>query len=568
MHAPSRLGLALCLLVACDEAPHPQQAADVVFVGGTVWTMNPTRPRAEAVAVRGDRIVFVGSRADADAWIGEATRVVNLDGGMLLPGFQDAHVHVVDGGMALADCDLSGTTDREQVLATVAACAAAGDGWIRGGGFQLTFFPQGNPQAATLDAIVPGRPVYLTSSDAHSVWLNTRALELAGITAETPDPPAGRIERDPETGRPSGTLRETAIDLVADLLPPRTPEERIEGLRRGLAIANGFGITAYQEAEIDAENLAAYAALADRGELSARVSISLEVDPAKGPDQVDDLVALRERFEREGLRVGTAKLFVDGVIEAQTAALLEPYVGMGDFAGYLEIEPEPLTELVVELDRRGFQVHAHAIGDRAIRVTLDAIESAVQRNGRRDARHHLAHIQLWSPDDIGRMRDLGVIANFQPLWAWADPFITDLSEPYLGPERSRWMYPIRSLVDAGARVVFGSDWDVSTMNPLPAMEVGVSRRDPDDASSPVWLPEQRVDLQTMLAGYTIEAARVNFIEQETGSIEVGKKADLTLLDRDLSKIPVDDIGDARVVLTLFDGRVVFGADPEMGAGKG
>ena len=531
----------------------------MVLTGGMVWTGNPEMPRAQAVAVRGDMIAYVGSAAGAQSWIGESTEVVDLSGGMLLPGFQDSHVHVLEGGVALADCSLTSAEDAAEVLAEVARCAEEinDSGWLRGGGFQLTYFPNGNPQAAVLDEVVPDRPVFLTSSDGHSAWVNSLALEMAGVTAQTSDPPAGRIEREATTGNPTGTLRETAIELVSRLLPPRTREERIEGLRRGLEIARRLGITAFQEANVGPEDVAAYAHLADQGELTARASLSLSVDPEQGPSQVAELVTLRERHQEALLRISTAKLFVDGVIEAQTAALLEPYTGLGDFAGYLEFDTENLDEIVAELDRQGFQVHLHAIGDRAIRESLDALQKARILNGARDGRHHLAHIQLWSPQDIARMRELEVVANFQPLWAYADPFITDLTEPYLGPERSRWLYPIRSLVDSGARVAFGSDWDVSSMNPLPAIEVGVTRQDPEDPDSPIWLPEERVDLGTMLAGYTTGGAWLNFLETKTGSIEVGKAADLAVLDRDLFEISPQEISDTRVTMTLLDGKVIY-----------
>jgi predicted amidohydrolase YtcJ len=274
---------------------------------------------------------------------------------------------------------------------------------------------------------------------------------------------------------------------------------------------------------------------------------------------VGELAALRDRFSGERLRVNAAKLYVDGVIEAQTGALLEPYLGRGDDRGELLVEPAALDELVAALDAEGFQVHVHAIGDRAIRVTLDAFEHAVKVNGARDSRHHIAHAQLIQPSDIPRFRQLGVYANFQPLWAYADSYITDLTEPFLGPERSRWLYPIGSVVASGATVVFGSDWSVSSMNPLLGIEVGVTRRDPDGAPGPAWIPEERVDLATMLAGYTRDAARVNFIEDETGTLEVGKAADLVVLARDLFAIPPDEIGETSVLLTMFEGKIIYRA---------
>jgi predicted amidohydrolase YtcJ len=257
--------------------------------------------------------------------------------------------------------------------------------------------------------------------------------------------------------------------------------------------------------------------------------------------------------------VNTVKLYVDGVLEGQTAALLEPYIGRGGDRGELLFEPDALNELVAALDAEGFQVHVHAIGDRAIRVTLDAFEHAVNVNGVRDSRHHIAHAQLIRPDDIPRFRRLGVYANFQPLWAYADSYITDLTEPFLGPELSRWLYPFGSVKASGATVVFGSDWSVSSMNPLEGIEVGVTRRDPTDASAPVWIPEERVDLETMLVGYTRDAALVNFIEGETGTLEVGKSADLVILARDLFAIPAEEIGEVSILLTMLEGNIIYRA---------
>ncbi len=555
-------GLSGCRAPAPDPEP-----ADLVLRGAAIHTMSPERPRAEAIAVARGRIVYVGDDAGAAAWIGAGTEILELPGRMVLPAFQDAHVHPLAGGVELGDCDLNAMRSAGEVLARIAECAAADPGapWLRGGGFQLPHFPGGAPTAAALDAVEPARPAFFTSADGHSAWVNGAALRLAGITAATPDPPAGRIERDPATGAPLGTLRESAMDLVARHLPPRSPAELEAGLARGLAMAASFGITALQEASADQPALAAYAALERRGELTARVSVSLFADPAGGLDQVERLSELRRRHERGDLRVGTVKLFADGVLEGQTAALLAPYLGRGGDAGELTAGPEPLAALVAALDAAGFQVHVHAIGDRAIRVTLDAFERARRENGARDARHHMAHVQLFDPADIPRLAELGVAANFQPLWAWADPYITDLTEPFLGSERSRWLYPIASVKRSGARVVFGSDWSVSSMNPLLGIEVGVTRKDPENPSAASWIPEERVDLQTMLHGYTAAAAWVNFLEEETGTLEVGKSADLVVLERDLFAIPPEEIGETAVLLSLLRGEPVYRAAGRAGA---
>lgn len=551
---------ASCLaLFACGERRESPPAADLVFLGGHIVTMADDAGPVGAVAVSGGKIVFAGPEAEARKQIGERTEVVDLAGGMLLPGFQDAHVHPLSGGVELGDCDLNPAKSRDEVLAKLGECAAADPDapWLRGGGFQLPMFPGGNPRADLLDAIEAGRPAFVTSADGHSAWVNSAALRLAGISAATPDPEAGRIERDPATGEPSGTLRETAMELVSVHLPARTAEELETGLRRGLEMAAHFGITAFQEASADREMVAAYGALARRGELTARASISLWVDPKKGPEQIPELAALRREFETERLRVGTVKLFLDGVIEGKTAALLAPYVGSRDFAGELNFAPDALAGLVTALDAEGFQIHMHAIGDRAIRVGLDALEAARDGNGLRDSRHHLAHVQLFDPLDIPRFRELDVTANFQPLWAYADTYITELTEPVLGPERSRWLYPIGSVVASGADIAFGSDWSVSSMNPLLGIEVGVTRRDPESGPGPAWIPEERVDLATMLRGYTLGSARLNFLDHETGTLEVGKSADLVVLERDLFAIPVHEIGETAVVMTVLGGEIVY-----------
>ena len=556
------------------------KAADLVLRNGAVYTMAATRDWAGAVAISGGRIVYVGPDRGADAWIGPRTAVVDLEGRMVLPGFHDSHVHPVSGGMELAECNLNQITTREGILEAVGRYARENPGklWIRGGGFQLPLFPQGNPSKSLLDAVVPDRPVYLSAADGHSAWVNSRALQIAGVTAETEDPPNGRIERDPASGEPSGTLREDATALVAQHLPPYTPDDYIAGLRRGLEMANRFGITSLQEASAGEDSLKAYAELDRRGELTARVVASMHVDTSRGVAQIPLLLRMRDQFRGRRLRANTVKIFADGVIEGHTAALLEPYLDRPGFRGKPNVDAEGLNKLVTALDREGFQVHVHAIGDYAIREALDAFETARTGNGVRDSRHHIAHLQLIDPRDVPRFRRLGVVANFQPLWAFRDAYITDLTEPVLGPERSRWLYPINSVVRTGAVVACGSDWSVSSMNPLEAIQVAVTRRDPAKESGPSWIPEELVDLPSIIAAYTINGAYVNFEEAETGSIEVGKAADLAVLDRNLFEIPAAEIGRAKVVLTLLEGQVVYrdpafslesrpGTTGEKGSGK-
>jgi hypothetical protein len=487
--------------------------------------------------------------------------VVDLAGKMLVPGFQDSHTHLVGGGVRLDDCQLASFTTQEEILAEVRRYAAAHPErpWIRGGGWQLFAFPQANPHKSLLDEAVPDRPVALSAADGHSAWLNSRALELAHITKETPDPPGGRIERDPTTGEPTGTLRESAMGLLVSAVPARSPEEFTAGLRRALRLTAESGITSIQDAAAEKPELDAYAALDRSGELTVRVTAALRARPEKGMEQIPELIRLREAYRGRRLRAETVKIFLDGVIEARTAALLEPYVGFPSERGETQWDPELLDKFVTAIDREGFQIHVHAIGDRAIRLALDAFEKARQANGPRDARHQIAHLELIDPQDIPRFQRLGVIADFQPLWAFDDPYIKELTIPVLGPERSRWLYPIGSVARTGAVIVGGSDWPVTSMNVPAAMQIGITRRDPGAGPGPAWLPEQTVDLQTLLEAYTIRGAFAAFQEKTTGSIEVGKAADLTVLDRDLFKTPAHEIVRVKVLRTFVDGKEVFRA---------
>jgi predicted amidohydrolase YtcJ len=542
-------------LAACEPKPPP---ADVVLRNGEIYTLDDSRTWAEALAIDGGRIVFVGADEGVHAYVGSDTRLVDLEGRMVLPGFHDSHVHAVSGGIELGQCNLSGLSTRDGLFAAIEECAARtpDDEWLVGGGWDIPLFPDGNPRKSDLDRLSPDQPAYLSSADDHSAWVNSRALDIAGIDATTKDPPNGRIERDPKTGEPTGTLRESATALVEKHLPPLAPEEPVEGLKRALRMANGFGITSLIEADANEPYLEAYAALARSGELTARVRVSMTVDETKDESQVDDLVRMRGRYQAEGIRADAAKIFADGVIESGTAALLEPYLGFGH-RGDLNYAPEVLDRLVARLDEEGFQVQVHAIGDRAIRETLDAFEKARAANGPRDSRHHVAHIELSHPDDILRFRSLGVVANVQPLWAYRDTYITDLTEPQLGAERSRWLYPIKSLADSGDVLAAGSDWSVSSMNPLDAIQVAVTRRDLTAGEGPPWIPEERVDLDTILAAYTRGGAYLQHQETLTGSLEVGKRADLIVLEKNLFEVPETEIHRVRVLLALLDGKEVY-----------
>jgi predicted amidohydrolase YtcJ len=559
------LALPLLLPVAAGAAePLP---AELALTGGAVYTVDAARSWAQAVAVRGGRIVYVGSDAGIRPFLAESTRVIPLGGRMLLPSFQDAHVHPVTSGIELAQCDLNQSSTREAVLAKLRECAAAQPGdWLVGVGWQLPVFPAANPAKELLDEITPERPAFLLAADGHSAWVSSRALALAGIDADTADPRNGRIERDPRSGEPTGTLRESAVELVARLLPPPTPEAYAAALRRSVATLNGLGITAAQEADANRASLEAYRSAEARGELSLRIVAALGtariaeeqgIDPIAAPEAlVDALAALRAEFASGRLHPTAAKIFADGVIEARSAAMLLPYLDRPGDRGTPTLEPAALDALVAALVRKQFSLHVHAIGDRAVRITLDALEAAGARRGALGPRHQLAHLEVIHPDDIPRFRTLGVVANFQPLWAWADPYITDLTLPALAPEVSRWIYPIGSVERAGGTIAFGSDWSVSSADPLAGIQVAVTRRGLD-ASPAAFHPEQALRLDAAIAAYTIGSAFALGLDQETGSIEVGKLADLVVLSDDLFALAPEGIASARVVMTLLEGQPVY-----------
>ena len=554
--------LALPLALSCRlERRAPVVGADLILRGGAVYTMDPNRPWAEAVAIREGRIVFVGTVEGAQRFAGRGTRILDLPGKMVLPGFIDSHAHPLSGGLELGECNLYDAKTPAEVEGIIRAYAQAHPQleWVRGNGWQLPVFPRANPTREQLDRAVPDRPAFFWAADGHSGWANSKALALAGITRDTRDPANGRIERDPRTGEPSGTLREAAVGLVTAKMPAYTREARIGAVRRALAEANRFGITAITDADAGEDHVLAYSAVDEDGGLTARVTLALHVDDqAPIAPQVAALTALRQQHERGGrLLLGQAKLYADGVLESRTAALLAPYLDRPGDAGPLVYPPEELAARVAALDLAGFQIHIHAIGDRAIRVSLDALRHAAEANPPRERRPILAHIELFDPADLPRFRREGVIASAQPLWAQADDYITDLTEPALGPARSRWLYPLGTLLASGTIVAGGSDWSVSSLNPLEGIQVALTRRAPEAPPGPAWLPQEQARLPEMLAAYTIGSAYAARLERETGSLEVGKLADIIVLDRNLFEIAPTEIHQAKVLLTLLGGRTVY-----------
>ena len=552
------VAIALFLSTTLFAAGTKPGQADLVLRNGKIYTMDAAKSWAQSLAIQDGKIVAVGTDNEIGKYIHKDTKVVDLAGKMVMPSFIDSHVHPVSSGMEMDQLDFGTLNTKEEVLKAIADYVKANPDqkWIRGNSWQLPVFPQANPKKEWLDAILPDRPALMTAADGHSVWVNSKALELAGITKNTPDPEGGRIERN-DRGEPSGTLRESATELVWKIWPKSTPAERKAGLIRALKKMNELGITGFQEASASAESMEAYRAVEKEGMMTARVTIAQYADPDKGLEQIADLKKRRAEYKGKHLYPTAVKIFVDGVIEANTAAMLKPYLDTKE-PGKLLWSPEKLNSFVGRIDSDAFQVHFHAIGDGAVRAALDSVEMARKANGSRDARPVLSHIELIDPADIVRFAPLNAIPCFQPLWAWEDPYIKDLTIPKLGPERSRWIYPMKSVSDTGAKLAFGSDWSVSSVNPLDGIEVAVTRRDAGATDAgPSFLEQERLSLEKALAAYTIGSAYANFWDKQTGSLEKGKSADLIVLSQNLFDVPPAAINQTKVVLTMFEGAILY-----------
>lgn len=558
----------LVALAACGQSTRGpgQEPADRVFLNGAIYTVDEERSWAEAVAVRDGRIVYVGGNSGTGAYIDDSTEVTDLRMQMMLPGFHDSHIHIMIGVMADEECSVLRLPTLEAVAAQLKDCTSlAGigdDEWILGGGWGEWLWPEANPQKGLLDALFPDRPVYLESSFGHAAWVNSKAMEIAGLDADTENPPLGVIERDPETGKPSGTLRDAAMVLVKDHVPPMTLVQRTDRVRAGIVLAHSVGITSVIEPGLDGKLLEPLVKLADSGELDMRVRASLSPVNWQAnafDDTVFDIVAQREQWRRPNLDVDSVKIYMDGVIEYGTSPLLEPYAdedyGSGeDFYFYSQ---DDVDRYFTELDKQGIQVHVHAIGDAAIRRALDGFEAMRKANGVSDNRHQIVHLQLIHEDDRPRFGELGIAAVFQSLWAYPDPAAMKLDIPMLGRERTWQMYPLASVQKAGGRIVGGSDYFVTNLNPLHAIEVAITRQDPYTNAGPTLNEDESVNLETMIDAYTINGAYQMGLVQEQGSIEVGKRADFVVLDRNLFELPPSEINEAVVTMTIFDGRTVY-----------
>lgn len=547
-------------------------AFDTVIVGGTAFTAGWATSRPVGVGIRGDRIAAVAR--DDELREAGAAQVVDIHGGLVVPAFTDAHAHPVAGGIELLQCDVSGARDADECLASIATYAASHSAaqWVQGGGWTMSHFAGGTPGRALLDAIVPDRPVMLVNRDHHGAWLNTEALHRAGITAATPDPPDGRIEREPD-GAAAGVLHEGAMRLAEAVAPGTDDALALAGLERAQRDFFRLGITGWQDAWVGRtagvdDLLRIYLAAVDAATLRARVTAALWWDRERGIEQLDDVVARRRLvadLDRPDVLIAdTVKIMVDGVAENFTAAMSRPYLdGCGHptgNSGLTFVEPDLLCEAVTRLDAAGFSVHFHALGDRAVTLSLDAIDAARTANGSSSGRHQLAHLQVVQRADVARFAQLGATANLQMLWGALDEALSELTFPFLDPSLVGRHYPFREFADAGVALAAGSDWPVSSADPLAAIHVAVNRAEPGTRADGRMQPHLAVDIATAVAAYTAGSAEAGGRGTEYGRLSAGRLADLAVVDRDVFTGPPEDVHEATVTRTFLGGATVYAGE--------
>ena len=534
------------------------------YINGSIHTFDENLTVADSILVREGVIQMVGSEADILENIDDSTKIIDLQGKMMMPSFHDAHAHPIWNGMDFLQCSVFDLFSIDEIQERIRDCLeedhVKNSGWVIGAGLNAGLFPAANPNKSLFDEVSEDIPIYIEMSDGHNALVNSKALELAGINKETKDPFKGIIERDPVTGEPSGTLREpSAMNLVADVLPTETPELRLNGLLYAQDLASSFGITSMIDAAVNEAYLISFRDLAERGDLNLRITACIEYGRQHYVQEFsgfENIYKRRSEYAHSRINTNCVKIFIDGVLEGQTGAILEPYLDSGSY-GQLYFAQDELNNAIARFDANDTQVMTHAIGDRAVRSVLDAYQHAIKTNGVKDNKHHISHLQLIHENDIPRFSELNISANFQAAWALPDEWITEINIPELGIERVNRMYPIRSIHDAGGTIVGGSDWAVTTMNPLIAIETAVTRQDPSNRVEGTLNENERMDLTEMLKAYTTNAAELMHQGHLTGTIEIGKFADLIILEKNLYKIPHKEIGEVRVIETVLEGNTVF-----------
>ena len=552
------LSAVLLVLAGCSK---PQPKADTIITNAKVYTVNAQQPWAEAVAVQGERILFVGSAKDARKHRGSETKVIDAGGRLLLPGFEDSHVHFVSGSLSLAKVDLAGTRTVEEVQARIRKFAQEHPeaAWVQGRGWMYSAFPGNMPHKKFLDEVVPDRPAIMTCADGHTSWVNSKALALAGIDRRTPDPENGKIVRD-ENGNPTGALLEAADAPFEKIIPQPTPEETLAALREGLREAARVGVVRVHGEGGEFEALDLLDKIRGEGNLTVRFSVTMWVSPpGLSADDWKAYEDARLKYNDEWIALGGMKLMLDGVIDSGTGAMLDPYEGQVKDKGKLFWEPEAYKKAVAEINSKGIPVSTHSIGDAAIRLSLDAYEGGARVSGNSDLRNKIEHAEDIAAPDIPRFGALGVIGSFQPLHANPDPTWMGAWIQNVGPEREKRAWAWKSVLDGGGRLAFGSDWPVVTINPWLGLQVAVTRQDMEGKPEGGWIPEQKLGLADAVYAYTMGGAFAMRREKDEGSIEAGKLADLILLSQNIFEIDPHQISKTQSVLTMVGGKIVFEA---------
>jgi predicted amidohydrolase YtcJ len=543
-----------------DEKLH---SADALLIHGKIYTENATQSWAQAVAIRGEKIVAVGDDAEIEKLRGPVTKVIDARGKLVLPGFVDCHIHFMEGSISLGQANLEGAknpADIQRILREYAA-KHPGDGWILGGGWNYAMFGEENlPNKKYLDELFPNRPAFLIGYDGHTSWANSKALALAGIDKDTPNPANGAIVRDPKTGEATGALKESAGGLVGKLVPKLTRAEKLTALRAGIHWANENGLTRVHSAGGDFEEFALYDELRRQGDLTLRMYIAYFLNPPElRPKDVAAIEDARKKYTGDWLSGGVVKMMIDGVVESHTAAMLEPYTDDPSTKGKLFWDPDKYKAAVAELDKRGLQLFTHAIGDYAVRTALDAYEYAETVNHTEDRRPRIEHIETITAADLPRFGKLGVIASMQPLHAYPDEDTLRVWAGNNGPDRASRAWVWNSISKAGGHLAFGSDWNVVTLNPWEGLQMAVTRQTREGTPAGGWLPQERVTLPQAVEAYTLGAAYAGRREKTEGSIEPGKLADLIIVSQNIFEIDPHTIAKTKVDKTIVGGRVVYQA---------
>ena len=534
---------------------------DIIVHNAKVYTAGANGTMAEAVAIRGNQILRVGSEREVTRLRRPQTTMIDAQGAAVVPGFNDAHVHFIGGGLSLERIDLVGAETVDEIQSRIRTWATdhADAPWVLGRGWYYQPFVGGLPTRQQLDAIVPDRPAQIISYDGHTSWVNTRALKLARITKKTPNPPRGVIVKDPRTGEPTGVLKEAAMALVSSHVPQSTRADRATALRTAISEAQRNGITSVQNAGGTAEDFQLYAEARREGDLGVRVYSALSAPAVLTEQNIADLDAVAKQYPDDPLfKAGAIKLMLDGVIEAETAAMLAPYANESD-AGTPTIEPDDFNRIVRLLDAGGWQVMTHAVGDRAVNMALTAYEHAVRSNPlpERGRRHRIEHAEIVDATDIPRFGALGVIASMQPYTGSPSPSQIDVWFKNVGPERASRGWPYNSIAAGAGRLAFGSDWPGVPLNPMLGLHTAVTRTAPDGLPEGGWYPGERLALKAAIDAYTSGAAWASFDEQRKGTLATGMLADLVVLSEDIFAAPPSRLASTRVAVTIFDGQIVY-----------